>query len=96
MLNLTVHQFRQSLAGTGKSLEEIDVLAKEHAIKRVASKPSTGSSKPCATKVCRLGERECKEYWSCRDTCKVESKRLTEMEDCPNGILVENENRLEI
>lgn len=43
------------------------------------------SEKPggCARKHCRLGDRECDQYWGCRDTCRVVSERITSMEACP-------------
>lgn len=37
----------------------------------------------CSSKVCRLGDRECDQYWGCRDTCRVASERITSMETCP-------------
>ena len=41
--------------------------------------------KPCPSKVCRMGEIECADYWSCRDTCRIENKRITAMDKCPKG-----------
>ena len=41
--------------------------------------------KPCPTKVCRMGNKECKQYRSCRDTCVIVNKRITEMDECPEN-----------
>ena len=37
----------------------------------------------CSRKHCRLGDRECDQYWGCRDTCRVVSERITSMDACP-------------
>lgn len=37
----------------------------------------------CSTKHCRKGDRECDQYWGCRDTCRVVSERITSMTACP-------------
>ncbi len=37
----------------------------------------------CSRKHCRLGDRECDQYWGCRDTCRVVSQRITAMDACP-------------
>lgn len=39
--------------------------------------------KPCPSRVCRKGGRECDQYWGCRDTCRVVSERITSMTACP-------------
>jgi len=51
-----------------------------------SKEPVATSSKAsgCSGKHCRLGDRKCKSYWSCRDTCKIENKRITSMEKCPD------------
>lgn len=48
--------------------------------------PTVEINSPCLTKICRLGDVECEDYHACRDTCKVESKRITSMDNCPKII----------
>ncbi len=51
---------------------------------KVDVKPIEGPPKPCPRKVCRLGDKECDQYHSCRDTCRIQNERITAMEKCPD------------
>jgi len=50
----------------------------------VAKEQSVRESGGCSAKHCRLGNRECIQYWGCRDTCRVVSTRITSMDACPD------------
>lgn len=59
---------------------------KRHAESRAALRGGRATSDgPCMTKVCRMGEKECSNYRSCRDTCMVSGERLTSMKHCPEA-----------